>query len=170
MSYIKSASKNKLICNYHFIPIKTKASWIKKDLIFFFQLGKRSQYEELIKSNYDDINQMCERNGFSFIFHKFLSQNENIVNHAFLAELASMDELKFYEELEWQIFTFQTIDPAYIVRRFNDDCFIVWGYDAFHRERKLVFPFESLLSLEDIFVGEHSQVNFWESRDKITAS
>ena len=82
------------------------------------------------------------------------------MDYDFIQEITRMDEKKFYDELEWQIFTYQAIDPVYIVRKYNETSLIAWGYDAFKKgKRGLRFPFESLLPLDNIVVGEYCQVN-----------
>ena len=71
-----------------------------------------------------------------------------------------MNEQKFYDELEYQIFNYHAIDPAYIVRRYNENHLIAWGYDSFRKGKSgLKFPFESLLPLNNIIVGEHCQLD-----------
>jgi len=149
--------------HYHIIPIKTKTPWFLDHRVFYFQLGKRPRHEALIQKNYEEINLISSQNGLSFMFHKHLINNvcqmdSNLLDYDFIKEIASMDEKKFYDELEWQIFTYQAIDPVYIVRKYNETSLIAWGYDAFKKgKRGLGFPFESLLPIDNIVIGEYSQ-------------
>lgn len=151
--------------NYQFIPIKTNTPWLTDRRVFYFQLGKRPRHEALIQKNYEEINLISSQNGLSFIFHKHLIDNvcqmdSNLLDYDFIKEIARIDEKNFYDELEWQIFTYQAIDPVYIVRKYNETSLIAWGYDAFKKgKRGLRFPFESLLPLDNIVVGEYCQVN-----------
>lgn len=131
--------------------------------IFYFQLGKRPRYEAFVKKNYEEINRIANQNELSFIFHRHFTQN-NIdhyqIDHEFLKEISKIDEKKFYDELEWQIFTYQVIDPVYIVRKYNDTSLIAWGYDAFKKGiTGLRFPYESLLPINNIVIGEYCQLN-----------
>lgn len=149
--------------NYHIIPIKTKTPWLLDHRVFYFQLGKRPKYEAFIKKNYEEINRIANQNGLSFILHRhFIEDNidHSEIDHEFLKEISRIDEKKFYDELEWQIFTYQVIDPVYIIRKYNDTTLIAWGYDSFKiGKRGLRFPFESLLSINNIEVGEYCQLN-----------
>jgi len=45
------------------------------------------------------------------------------MDYDFIQEITRMDEKKFYDELEWQIFTYQAIDPVYIVRKYKNTYF-----------------------------------------------
>src|SRR5690606_39193795 len=149
--------------NYHIIPTKTKTPWLMDHRVFYFQLGKRPQFEAFVKKNYEEINRIANQNGLSFIFHKHFSENTinySQIDHEFLKEISRIGEKKFYDELEWQIFTYQAIDPVYIVRKYNDTSLIAWGYDAFKNgKRGFRFPFESLLPINNIEVGEYCQLN-----------
>lgn len=152
--------------NYHIIPIQTKKIWLTANRVFFFQLGKRKKHEALVGKKYDTITNLTNEHGLTFIFHKHLAENTyRLENNAgsdydFLKEIANMDEQKFYDELEYQIFNYRAIDPAYIVRRYNEKYLIAWGYDAFRKGKKsLRFPFESLLPLDNIIIGEHCQLD-----------
>lgn len=155
--------------NFHFIPIKIKSQWLAESRVFYFQLGKRKKYEALVGENYDIMTNLANEHGLTFIFHKHLAKDTyRLENNAgsdydFLKEIANMDEQKFYDELEYQIFNYRAIDPACIVRRYNEKYLIAWGYDAFRKgKRGLRFPFESLLPLDDIIVGEHCQLDPFE--------
>src|SRR3546814_638088 len=151
--------------NYHILPIKTKAAWLTQSRVFYFQLGKRKKYEALVEKNYEKISRLAIENGKTFIFHKFLAENihqqdNKGVDYDFRYKVAQMHERKFYDELDWQIFTYQAIDPAYIVRRYNEKYLIAWGYNAFKKgKRGLRFPFESLVPLDKIIIGEHCQLD-----------
>ncbi|UXD70015.1 hypothetical protein MUK51_01740 [Sphingobacterium faecium] len=149
--------------NYHFIPIKTKTPWLLDHRVFYFQLGKRPKYEAFIQKNYEEINRIANQNKLSFIFHRHFTENDidhSQIDHEFLKEISRVDEKKFYDELEWQIFTYQVIDPVYIIRKYNDTSLIAWGYDAFKKGiRGLRFPFESLLPINNIVIGEYCQLN-----------
>lgn len=133
--------------------------------VFYFQLGKRPRYEALIQKNYEVIKRISGQNGLSLIFHKHLIDSADqldstLLDYDFLKEISNIDEIKFYDELEWQIFTYQVIDPVYIIRKYNDTSLIAWGYDAFKKgKRGLRFPFESFLPLDEITLGEYCQVN-----------
>lgn len=157
-----------VVPNYHIITIKAKDLWITENSILFFQLGKRKKHEALIEKNYDEITRLANEHGLTFIFHKHLAENihqqDNTgVDYDFLNEVANMHEQKFYDELEYQIFNYRAIDPAYIVRRYNEKYLIAWGYDAFRKgKRSLRFPFESLLPLDNIIIGEHCQLDPFE--------
>lgn len=111
--------------NYHIIPIKIQIpSWLTEDRVFFFQLEKRPRYEALVEKNYKEIVHLANENGLQFIFHKYLAENINLMDNTipdydFLNEIANMDEQKFYDVLDWQIFSYQAIDPIYLVRRYN---------------------------------------------------
>jgi len=119
----------------------------------------------LIQKNYEEIKYISDQNGLSFIFHKYLMDNvfqmdSTLLDYGFIKEIASMDEKKFYDELEWQIFTYQAIDPVYIVRKYNDTSLIAWGYDTFKKgKRGLKFPYEALLPLDEITLGEYCQLD-----------
>lgn len=151
--------------NYHIIPIKTKTPWLLDHRVLYFQLGKRPRYEVLIQKNHEEIKRISDQNGLSFIFHKYLMDNvcqmdSTLLDYGFIKEIASMDEKKFYDELEWQIFTYQAIDPVYIIRKYNDTSLIAWGFDTFKKGKKgLRFPYESLLPLDEITLGEYCQLN-----------
>jgi len=152
--------------NYHFIPITTKSQWLAESRVFYFQLGKRRKYEALVEKNYEEIINLANEHSLTFIFHKYLTnnpyplENNTGTGYDFLREVVDVDEQTFYEELEYQIFNYRAIVPAYIVRRYNEKYLIAWGYDAFRKgKRGLRFPFESLLPLDDIIVGEHCQLD-----------
>lgn len=119
----------------------------------------------MIQKNYEEIKYISDQNGLSFIFHKYLMDNvfqmdSTLLDYGFIKEIASMDEKKFYDELEWQIFTYQAIDPVYIVRKYNDTSLIAWGYDTFKKgKRGLKFPYEALLPLDEITLGEYCQLD-----------
>ncbi|MFD1167169.1 hypothetical protein ACFQ2C_16320 [Sphingobacterium daejeonense] len=54
----------------------------------------------------------------------------------------------------------KSTDPVYIIRKYNDTSLIAWGYDAFKKGiRGLRFPFESLLPINNIVIGEYCQLN-----------
>lgn len=149
--------------NYHIIPTKTKTPWLMDHRVFYFQLGKRPKYEAFVKKNYEEINRIANQNGLSFIFHRHFTENNidhSQIDHEFFKEISKIDEKKFYDELEWQIFTYQAIDPVYIVRKYNDTSLIAWGYDAFKKgKRGLKFPYEALLPLDEITLGEYCQLD-----------
>lgn len=154
--------------NYEIILIKVADSWITERRVFFFQLGKRKKHEAFIEKNYDEITHLANEHGLTFIFHKHLAENihqqdNTEVDYDFLNEVANMDEQKFYDELEYQIFNYCAIDPVYIVRRYNEKYLIAWGYETFRKgKRGLRFPFESLLPLDNITIGEHCQLDPFE--------
>ncbi|MDM1050389.1 hypothetical protein [Sphingobacterium hotanense] len=151
--------------NYHIIPIKTKTPWLLDHRVFYFQLGKRHRHQTLIQNNYEEIKRISSQNRLSFIFHKYLidsihQMNNTHLDYDFIKEIACIDAQNFYDELEWQIFTYQVIDPVYIVRKYNETSLIAWGYDSFKKgKRGLRFPFESLLSIDNIVIGEYCQLN-----------
>lgn len=148
---------------YHIIPLKTEAPWFTQERIFYFQLGKRHKHELLIEQHYQKIIQRCSVHGLTFVFHKYLVENihqlnKEVKDYLFLNEISGVPEQQYYDELAWQGFSHQVVDPVYIIRRYDEKFLIAWGYHAFRKSKRAThFPFEALLPLSDIFIGPNCQ-------------
>lgn len=148
--------------DHYFIPIKADSSYLfHEQRIFFFQLGKNRSFEQLIEQNLEQIHDFEQVYNLSFVYHKYLVENideldEKSREYDFLYKVAQMTEKRFYDEVVRLTFTNQPIDSVCMVRKFDYKTLIVWGRHAFidSRTNKLRFPYESLLPLEDIELGE----------------
>src|SRR5690606_16154244 len=128
-------------------------------------MGKRPCYEGFIKKNYAKINEVANLHGLSFIFHEALMDrkanlDDTLPDYKFLKKISAMSPQKYYDALEWQIFSYQAIDPVYVVRKYNNKMLVAWGHDAFLREpNSLQFPYECFLPLDNIVIGSFCQLN-----------
>lgn len=154
---------------YHYIPIKTKTPWIQDNFVFFFQIGKRVVYEKLIEDNIEGIESLAQHSGLKFIYYKHLIQNKESFNldsseNLLFKSMISMTEDEYYFEIDWQIFTYQALDSVYLIRKLDENHFIAWGEDAFKNDGKdISFPFECLLPLNDIIIGENCKIPYRET-------
>lgn len=144
--------------NYEIITLTNWGDWLPYNHLFYFEITFRRKINNYMLMHYNEINRKALKNGVLFLYLNGIKHNISLFesqiaesvsyNHpdwkekdikawtkVFIHWIEEVENEKYYEQLESDIFDYNAYEPVYLFRRLDATKVILWPYTKFYDEK-----------------------------------